>query len=175
MKPIITKRMVLVPATVELLSADINDRINLGELLNADIPDNWPPEILSDALSFFLDALREKPSRIGWNAWYWLRHEPSDSQLVLIGSGGFKGEPDANGQVEIGHSLLPQFQNMGYATEGAQALITWAFSHPEVMKIIGETEPTNKASIHVLEKLGFSFFGSGSEPGTLRYQRTPQN
>lgn len=169
MNNIITDRMILVPATPELIAADIEDKEKLSGFLHAEIPENWPPEILRDALSYFLNSLRERPSRIGWNAWYWLKSETHDSNLILIGSGGFIDEPDADGQVEIGHSLLPQFQHHGYAYEGAQALIDWAFSHPEVNHIIGETEPTNVASIHVLERLGFSYIGYGSEPGTLRF------
>ena len=93
---------------------------------------------------------------------------------MLIGDGGFVAPPDAVGEVEMGHSVLPQCQGLGYATEAATALVAWAFSHPEVTRIIGETDHDNAASIRVLNKLGFTLVGPGSEEGRIKWMITRQ-
>ncbi|MER3514457.1 MAG: hypothetical protein C4310_08775 [Chloroflexota bacterium] len=58
---------------------------------------------------------------------------------VLVGSGGFKGPPHA-GAVEIGYSVLPQYQGKGYATEMVAGLVRRALKHAEVDRIVAETE-----------------------------------
>src|SRR5262245_19143536 len=85
-----TRRMRLLPATAETVRAEIAHlaaadapaadgtraigagTAALAEALGADIPDNWPPELLRHALPFFLKQLEEKPERAEWMAWYGL-------------------------------------------------------------------------------------------------------
>ena len=89
---------------------------------------------------------------------------------MLVGTCGFKGPPTADGTVEIGYGILPEFRRHGYATEATQGLITHAFAHPEVARVIAETFPDLFPSIGVLRKIGFSYAGEGSEPGVVRYE-----
>ena len=114
-----TARLKLIPATVALARAEIGDRSGFARLLGAVVPNNWPPEILADALPLFLGRLEAAPDQVGWFGWYALA--ASDSAPVLVASGGFTGPPQA-GTVEIGYSVLPQFQRRGYATEVVVAL-----------------------------------------------------
>ncbi len=172
--PIKTTRFVLVPAEIRHLEAEGEKRESLAEILGAVVPDNWPPEILRDALPYFLNQLRKNPSSVGWNCWYWIRQATASEPAVLIGDGGFVAPPDANGEVEMGHSVLPQCQGFGYATEAAAALMTWAFSHSKVTRIIGETDHDNAPSIRVLGKLGFTLVGPGSEEGRIKWMITRQ-
>jgi [ribosomal protein S5]-alanine N-acetyltransferase len=171
MRTIVTDRLILVPATEEILLAEIEDRDRLTFLLGAQIPYNWPPEMYDDAIPFFLKLLREKPARIGWLGWYWLKREPAPEKGTLIGNGGFKGEPNAEGTIEIGYSVLPQFESYGYATEGSKGLVEWAFGHADVKRIIAQTDPANAGSIRVLEKLGFTLKGEGLEAGMKLWER----
>jgi ribosomal-protein-alanine N-acetyltransferase len=164
-----TTRLILIPTQAFHLEAELDGKGNLSELLSAQVPSNWPPEMLRDALPYFLAKLRESPQSTGWNAWYWVKRGSETEPAVLVGDGGFKAVPDSEGQVEIGYSILPQFQGFGYATEVARALVDWAFSHSEVACVIGETDPANAASIRVLRKLGFAPAGPGSEEGTVRW------
>jgi RimJ/RimL family protein N-acetyltransferase len=46
-----------------------------------------------------------------------------------------------------------------------------AFMAPGVTCVIAETLPGLVPSIGVLEKLGFSLIGDGSEPGVIRYEK----
>ena len=54
-------------------------------------------------------------------------------------------------------------------TEAVARLITWAFSHQNVVEVAAETLPHLKRSIRVMEKNGFVFRGPGSEHGVIRY------
>jgi [ribosomal protein S5]-alanine N-acetyltransferase len=172
---IVTARMRLVPATVALSRAELTDRAEFARLLSATVPDEWPPEILADALPLFLEWIEAAPIRAGWYVWYAMMQSPreasdmlaSDVGDILIASGGFKGPP-LDGTVEIGYSVLPRFQGHGYATEMVRALIDWAFAQPGVLRIIAETTEENVASIRLLKRLGFTNTGPGVEPGHIR-------
>jgi RimJ/RimL family protein N-acetyltransferase len=59
---------------------------------------------------------------------------------------------------------------LGYGTEAIKALVSWAFTHPEVQEVIAETLPELKASQRILEKSHFTYVGQGSEEGIIRYQ-----
>lgn len=166
---IVTDRLTLVPATVALARTEISDRGAFARLLEAAVPDNWPPESAADALPLFLSWLEAAPDRVGWFGWYALARLGDANPPVLIGGGGFLGPPQGR-SVQIGYSLLPEFQQQGYATEMVHGLVRWAFSQPEVDSVVAETEWANPASVRVLEKVGFKPSGSASEPGGARFE-----
>ena len=167
-KPLSTARLELIPATAPLVQAELGQVDTFSKLLDAEIPANWPPELLVDALPFFLEQLDRHPEQAGWLSWYWVLR--GDPKAVLVGSGGFKGCPQPNGTIEVGYSVLPQYQGYGYATEAVVGLLAWAFAHAEVSRVIAETLPDNKRSIQLLVKLGFLRTGQGSEPGLIRFE-----
>ena len=92
-----------------------------------------------------------------------------------MGNGGFKGRPNAEGVVETGYSVLAEYHRQGYGSEAIAGLVGWAFSHPAVTAVIAETLPSLPASMRLLEKLGFTLTGSGSEEGSIRYTLTRQD
>lgn len=65
------------------------------------------------------------------------------------------GEPNADGEIEIGYGTYDEFQNKGYMTEIVRGIIEWAKSQPKVKSIIASTDKTNIASFKVLEKNSF--------------------
>jgi [ribosomal protein S5]-alanine N-acetyltransferase len=173
---IMTARMRLAPATVALARAESTDRAEFARLLSAAVPDEWPPEILADALPAFLEWIEAAPERVGWYVWYAMVRAPHRASDVpagkvendfLMASGGFKGPPQ-DGAVEIGYSVLPRFQGRGYATEMVRALIDWAFAQPGVLRIIAETTEANTASMRLLRRLGFTRTEPVVEPGHIR-------
>ena len=129
---IVTRRLTLVPASVALARAELHDRAAFADLLGAVVPEAWPPETVVDALPLFLGWLEAAPDRVGWFGWYALlpRHA-APRALVLVGGGGFLGPPQ-DGVVQMGYSVLPEFQRRGYATEMVRGLATWAFVQPDV-------------------------------------------
>ncbi len=49
-----TSRLTLVPASVALARAEMDDRTTFAQLLHAVVPDDWPPESVADVLPLFL-------------------------------------------------------------------------------------------------------------------------
>ena len=172
---IVTARMRLVPASVALARAELTNRVEFARLLSATVPDEWPPEILADALPVFLEWIEAAPDRVGWYVWYAMMRAPREASDmlagdvgdILIASGGFKGPPQ-DGAVEIGYSVLSRFQGQGYATEMVRALIDWAFAQPSVARIVAETTEENAPSTRLLKRQGFTNAGPAVEPGHTR-------
>jgi len=162
-----SRRLTLVAATPELVTADLAGRVEFAEAMGADVPDEWPPELFdSMSMRVALQQLRD-PAEHGWSLWYLLlkKYDPPK----VIGICGFKGKPDRAGSVEIGYSVLQPFRIQGYATEAVARLVLWAFSHQNVVEVTAETLPHLRQSIRVMEKNGFGFRGPGSEYGVIRY------
>ncbi|WP_036128064.1 MULTISPECIES: GNAT family N-acetyltransferase [Lysinibacillus] len=55
---------------------------------------------------------------------------------------------------EIGWVLNPAYQQHGYASEAAQALLDYGFSKLKLHRIIATCQPENIASYRVMEKIG---------------------
>ena len=164
-----TPRLRLVPATIALARAEIEDRTQFAELLGASVPENWPPEMLADALPFFLEQLGAHPDQPGWWGWYGiLRQTENARNSTLVASGGFMGRAE-DGFPEIGYSVLPQFYRRGYATEMMTALIAWAFAQPGTQGVVAEADKDNTPSVRLLEQRGFIVTGDGREPNHLRF------
>jgi len=168
---ITTDRLELIAGTREMARAEVDDPALVFRLLQAERPADWPPP-LNDAQSarFFAERMDEAPDRLGWLLWYVALRQRRVRRRVIIGNIGFKGRPDADGTVEIGYSMRPTFQGRGYATEAAHGLIAWAFTHPDVRRVVADTFPDLAPSIRVLEKNGFSRSGPGAEPGAIRFE-----
>jgi len=137
-------------------------------MLGAAVPADWPPPLNDvDSLRWFVSLHMEIPNATGWLGWYFVL--PGEGAR-LIGAGGFKGPPSPDGTVEIGYSLMPEFQGRGYGTEAIRALVRRAFGDPRVSRVIAETFPHMTPSIRLLERLGFARKGDAAEPGALRYE-----
>lgn len=165
---IASARLRLVAATTGLLAADLAGRAALADALDAEVPDNWPPELYDRPAMELARRQLADPAEQGWSFWY-LMHTAETGHDELIGLCGFKGRPDGRGSVEIGYSVLAQFRNLGYASEAVARLVDWAFGHARVSEVSAETLPYLRQSIRVLERNGFGFAGSGSEHGVVRY------
>jgi len=164
-----TTRLKLVPASLAHVRAEIADQQRFSQMLQATVPSNWPPESAADALPLFLGWLEAAPDQAGWFGWYALLMDPEVSLPTLVGGGGFLGAP-VHGEVQIGYSMLPQFQHRGIATEMVAGLVGWALNHPEVTHIVAETEWENPASVQVLRKIGFAPLGATNAAGGMRFE-----
>jgi RimJ/RimL family protein N-acetyltransferase len=161
-----TRRLTLVAATAGHMHADLESREALARSLRVAVPDSWPPDLYDhDAIRYSL-AMLEDPANDGWSFYYVVTNTPGPT---LVGLAGYKGHPTADGTVEIGYGILPAYQRRGFATEAAGALITNAFRHDAVRRVIAETLPDLDGSKGVLRRCGFAFVGDGSEPGVIRF------
>ena len=154
-----TKHLQLVACAPNHYAALLRDKQELGALLKITVPDNWPifPESVSPQVYEFI---RKNLSQMEWGFYLFIHRQ----DRVLIGEGGFKGKPDAEGIVEIGYALIPEYRGRGLATEAARAFTRHAFSHPEVNTVQAHTLPDGKESIRVLEKLGMKLVGTFHDP-----------
>ena len=82
----------------------------------------------------------------------------------VVGVGGFKGPPGADGVVEIAYGVAPEQQGKGYATEAAAALVRHAFGSGQVRVVRAHTRPESNASARVLGKCGFRRVGEVIDP-----------
>ena len=165
-----TDRLELVAGNAEMAQAELHDTKKLSSLLEADVPDNWPPPLNDEqSAKWFAEYLMQDPDAVGWVAWYFIL-TGQDGRRSAIGNGGFRGKPDSSGTVEIGYSVMEEHQQKGYASEAVRALLAWAFSHPDVKRVIAQTLPDLRPSIRVLEKSGFTFAGKGLEEGAILYE-----
>lgn len=163
---IATSRLRLIPATEAHLRASLEGRDQLAAAVGCAVPASWPPEHFdAAAVRFTLDWLRRYPRDAQWGFYYVELPAEGGGPGTLVGAGGFKGAPDADGIVEIGYSVLPDFQRKGYALEAVNGWVQFAFSQPKVRMICAHTLATALPSIGVLKKAGFRQTGSGYDPG----------
>jgi ribosomal-protein-alanine N-acetyltransferase len=142
----------------------------LAEKLNSVVSKNWPSgEYDRDAMEFFLSCYESGGEAAqGWYGWYAINIDAVSTERSLVGSGGYFGPPDSNGVVEIGYSVLPQWQRRGFATEIVKTLVAHASSFEKTLGIIAHTSPENEASKKVLISSGFREVGS--DEGKLRFE-----
>ena len=145
-----TENLILYPLT-ELL---------ITKILDNEVTDFFTEEWLSEDNRTLLNWMKDElyqflPPKIGFTSWIFI--EKSTNQV--IGDGGFKGNPNAYGEIEIGYEIIESKRKKGYATEAIDALIDWAFTQPEVKYILAKCDPENIPSQNLLKKLGFGFAG----------------
>jgi [ribosomal protein S5]-alanine N-acetyltransferase len=147
---ITTERTRILVAPLAALRALVEgDRVTAGALIDAQLPDDWPGSVEGSAgLSIHLAMLEAFPDQLPWRV-----------RIVIagpraIGSINFKGPPDRNGDVEIGWGLVAAARGCGLATEAARAVIGWAFTAPQVRRVIATIEPDHERSQAVALRLG---------------------
>lgn len=72
-----------------------------------------------------------------------------------IGACGFNNYNEKIGQSEIGFWLFPKYWKKGYMREALKSVIRYGFETMALKIIYAEVEEENKASLKVLENIGF--------------------
>jgi len=75
---------------------------------------------------------------------------------VLIGDAGLHPLGGRGPDIELGYTLARASWGRGYGTEVARALAEHAFGALGASRVVAQVEPDNRASRHVLEKLGMT-------------------
>ncbi|WVE34662.1 GNAT family N-acetyltransferase [Priestia megaterium] len=99
----------------------------------------------------------------------------------LMGTVGFNQWNQKHKRAEIGYELHPKHWGHGYASEAASAVMAYGFDTLQLVRIEAVVFLENKASQHVLEKLGFQQEGvlknymcqNGKAHDTLVYSSLP--
>lgn len=151
--PIATPRLVLVPMTAELVDAELSSPARLAERLEAELPDDWPPEFHGEAtLRFTRERVAGDDAAAAW--WTHLFVQTDGEAPTLVGVGGYKGPPDERGDVEIGFSVVASCQRRGLGVEAAAGLCDAAFARGAT-RVLAQTLEDRAASLAVLRRLGF--------------------
>ncbi len=156
MTEILTERLRLASLSSQQLEALLFAPAELEQELGLPISRTILTEPVIKALGIKLSKMGEAPeAEHDWYT-YWL----FIIREAAYGAGlaGFKGAPDMMGQVEIGYGIDPAWNNKGYTTEAARALVRWALGKPECRAVIAETYRENIASQRVLAKIGFTSY-----------------
>ncbi len=77
----------------------------------------------------------------------------------MIGTCGFTRIDQANGVVEIGYVINPDYWGNGYATEAARKVMRFAFDELLVNRVEAKFMFGNDASLKVMSKIGMKFEG----------------
>jgi aminoglycoside 6'-N-acetyltransferase len=113
---------------------------------------SWtPPVPLHEAAALVRTFAAGDPSLPGWFQ-YAIAIRATDD--VLIGDIGVHLEENMM-QAEIGFTLDPQYQGLGYATEAVRAMLRYLFADRLLRRVSAECDARNLSSARLLERLGF--------------------
>jgi [ribosomal protein S5]-alanine N-acetyltransferase len=132
------------------LDAIVRDPKSLGEHLGVAIPDGWPA--YPKAYPQLLKLLDKQPTR-RWSGW-WLYLFVHVGERALVGCGGFRAAPDAQGVVELGFEIAPAFRDRGFGSEAISGLIRYAFTRPEVAAVVALSLPKGDPRARAFEAAG---------------------
>jgi ribosomal-protein-alanine N-acetyltransferase len=153
---------------LRLLSPEQMDRVAAGEVealagdLDAIIGADWLREVRWLA-AMRAKQVRERPRDRPWLLRAIVRAEP-DQPRAVIGYLNFHAGPNAEGQVEIGYTLMPEARGQGYAIEAVRAMFTWATRAHGIRRFRASVAPDNERSLNLIGKLGFRHTGEQWDP-----------
>lgn len=153
-----TKSLQLIPCELTYFEALLSNKHELEQLLKISIPDRWTD--FPEAIPYAYASLKADPASRDWATYLFIHTHDK----VLIGWGGFKGQADASGTVELGYEIIPEYRNRGLATEAAKGLLEYAFSHSHVRQVDAHTLPEQNISTKILEKLGMKLIETVHDP-----------
>lgn len=152
-----TKRLILKPLTYGQLEKYMKVDNSLEKELNLNETSRIISHELKEALeNTILPAVADKTKNYLYSTlWTVISIEKNK----MVGDLCFIGEPNTNGEIEIGYGTYDEFRGQGFMTEALGGLIKWAESQPNVVSIFAATEKGNIASFTVLEKNNFIKIG----------------
>lgn len=77
----------------------------------------------------------------------------------LIGRAGVEHREALDGELELGYAVGTPYQNQGYAAEVCRAILDYVKRELQFERVYCLIEAGNQKSVHLAEKLGFSYCG----------------
>ena len=135
----------------ELTVNDYDDAASV--LLDDEIMQKMSAHVSAELVRRWLARRLEQYRVLGHSHWH-VSLKETGKFVGIIGVVPEKVEDDA--YISLGYLIRREHQQKGYAYEGAQACLEWAFRelHPE--KIIAEIDESNLPSRRLAEKLGMT-------------------
>jgi RimJ/RimL family protein N-acetyltransferase len=78
------------------------------------------------------------------------------------------------GIFEVGYALIPSEKGKGYGAEALQIMVDYLFLTREITRIQATTDPRNKSSQRILEKVGFKMEGTIRKLSFYRGERVDE-
>ncbi|HMG14969.1 MAG TPA: GNAT family N-acetyltransferase [Saprospiraceae bacterium] len=149
-----TKRLVIIPLTFDQLVKYITNDNSLEHDLGLNDSCREISPDLKDALeSTIMPNVANHDKDILYSTlWTMILKE----EKKMVGDLCFVGEPNAEGEIEIGYGTYESYRNKGLMTEAVGAMIDWAKTQTNVKTMLASTEKENTASYSVLIKNHFT-------------------
>jgi len=150
------------------------ERLRLSALTEADLDDlvelDGDPEVrrFVDPLSVIIPVDPHERRTYEWErfvspgGFYGARERVGNA---FVGWFQLEGVPDREDEAELGYRFRRHAWGLGYATEGARALVAHALDVLGYRRVFAHTLHENPASIRVLEKVGLTPAGPWSYRG----------
>lgn len=116
----------------------------------------WGPNKLEDTHKFVSDMVKQAQTSPRFKFDFAVCLKESE---LLIGGCSIRRETENSHVANLGWAINPDFQNKGYATESAQALIGFGFKELGLSVIYATCDTRNVASFRVMEKLDMKKVG----------------
>jgi RimJ/RimL family protein N-acetyltransferase len=124
-------------------------KMNQDPLVMEYFPDFWSMDMVTSFIKRMNTQLRDK----GYTLWA-VEEKVSHKFIGFIGLNCPEWEAHFTPCVEIGWRLAYPFWGQGYAPEGAQAVLDYAFNELKLQKIVSFAVADNLKSRRVMEKIG---------------------
>jgi RimJ/RimL family protein N-acetyltransferase len=150
------------------------ERLRLSPLTEADLDDlvelDGDPEVrrMADPLGIIIPVDRQERRTFEWErlvapgGFYAVRERVGNA---FVGWLQLEAAPDRDGEAELGFRFRRNAWGLGYATEGAEALVTHALEVFGFRRVFAHALVENAASVRVLEKIGLVRSGPWSYRG----------
>lgn len=162
-----TERLIIKPLSYEQLVCYAQNDASLEKLLNVNISSRVISEDLWEALESTILPNVADTSKNYLFSTLWTAILKSENKMVADLC--FYGEPNKEGEIELGYGTYEEYRGRGIMTEMVSAIVEWAQKQPNVTAIIASTSKLNKASYSVLEKN--SFVQIAENDGLLTWKR----
>lgn len=116
----------------------------------------WGPNTLEDTHKFIKEMIQQSGANPRYQFNFAVCLKEND---LLIGGCGIRRETEQSHIANLGWAINPEFQNKGYATEAAQALIEFGFKKLNLSVIYATCDTRNTPSYKVMEKLSLKRVG----------------
>ncbi len=143
-----TERLLLREITLE----DKDDMFTLHSDPKVQKYTGEPPIRTLEEMEEAIKARHDNYGRYGYGRWATFLKD----EMTFVGWAGLAYLPEFD-EIDLGYRFIPRFWGLGIATEVSHAILEYGFETLELQRIIAIAMKENKASIRVMEKLGFEF------------------
>jgi RimJ/RimL family protein N-acetyltransferase len=148
-----TNRLTIIPLTYDQLVKYIQVDNSLEDELNLNPTSRSISPELKEALEqTILPAVADSDKNYLFST-LWTIILKSENKMV--GDLCFVGEPNDDGEIEIGYGTYESFRGKGFMTEAVGGLTGWAKKQPGVKAIVASTDKDNIASFTILTRNNF--------------------